>query len=195
MNVAIRNKKLKARLLDVRLGPGAAILPSNIKRINLDFGYRIEGGNRGPRKFWRECLPRLKYHNPAVSMTVNRSSNQQGPALLSVFFTQPPESDRSTISPSALSSTKASPSPSSYDPSIAVESIEMRNLQETEILERLLVVTKARPYEASPEEQVDLQEVKDFEERSQADREAQNRLNRIKAEEKAMLEQAKGAVS
>lgn len=116
--------------------------------------------------------------------------------MMSVFFIQPPGSDRSTVPPELSSSTEASTtSPSLHEPSTAVESIEMKDLHETQILERLLAVTKARPYEASPEEQVDIQEVKDFEERSQVDRERQDRLNKIKAQEKAIMEQAKGAVS
>lgn len=40
----------------------------------------------GPRKFWRENLPRLKYHNPAVPMIVNRTRDQDGPATLSIYM-------------------------------------------------------------------------------------------------------------
>jgi len=31
-------------------------------------------------------LPRLKYHNPVIPMTVSRTRNQAGPATLSIFF-------------------------------------------------------------------------------------------------------------
>lgn len=41
----------------------------------------------GPRKFWRENLPRLKYHNPAVPMIVNRLRDQSGPATLTIYMT------------------------------------------------------------------------------------------------------------
>lgn len=40
----------------------------------------------GPRKFWRENLPRLKYHNPAVPMVVNRTFDQEGPATLRIYL-------------------------------------------------------------------------------------------------------------
>ena len=71
----------------------------------------------------------------------------------------------------------------------------MKNVHSSEILKSFLNVTKAQPYEASAEEKAELQEVKDFNERSQADREAQDRLNKARAQEKAILEQARGAVS
>lgn len=37
-------------------------------------------------------LPRLKYHNPRIPMTVSRTTNQTGPATLSIFLsrTSPP---------------------------------------------------------------------------------------------------------
>ncbi len=71
----------------------------------------------------------------------------------------------------------------------------MKNLHENEILKKLLEVTQARPYEPSLEEQGELQEVREFDEKSQIDRMAQDKLNKARAEEKALLEQAKGAVS
>jgi hypothetical protein len=37
------------QLLNIRLGPGAAVLPKNISRLHLDFAFYIEGGHRGPR--------------------------------------------------------------------------------------------------------------------------------------------------
>ncbi|MBE7181238.1 MAG: hypothetical protein INR71_08520 [Terriglobus roseus] len=37
------------QLLGIRLGPGAAVLPKDIYRINLTFAPRIEGGHMGAR--------------------------------------------------------------------------------------------------------------------------------------------------
>ena len=71
----------------------------------------------------------------------------------------------------------------------------MKDLHEMDILNKFLDATKAQPYEATPEEKIELQEVKEFEEKSEADRKVQDRLNRVKAQERAMLQLAKGAVS
>ena len=128
-------------------------------------------------------------------MTVNRTNDQEGPATLSVFFAPPPNSDSPTASLAPSGSATDSPYPSAHEPFDRVESIDVKNVHSSEILKSFLNVTKAQPYEASAEEKAELQEVKDFNERSQADREAQDRLNKARAQEKAILEQARGAVS
>lgn len=69
----------------------------------MDFAYGL-GGHMGPRygrksltalamgtkvwhrKFWRNVLPKLKYYNPAVDMTVNSSGPIEGPATLTWFY-------------------------------------------------------------------------------------------------------------
>ena len=104
---------------------------------------------------------------------------------MSVFFA-PPASSSSATDPTRPSEQKT------FD---RVESIDMKNVSESEILKTFLHLTKAQPYEANTEEKAELQEVEDFNRMSQADREAQERLNKTRAQEKAMLEQAKGAVS
>lgn len=72
--------------MEVRNGPGAAILPPNVVRLHLEFAHRMGDGHMGPRKFWQENLPRLKYYNPAVPMIVNRHLVQDGPAVLSIYI-------------------------------------------------------------------------------------------------------------
>lgn len=57
------------------------------------------------RHFWREYLPRLKYHNPRIPMTVEKISNENGPAKLWV-----------TLSTSSSSSSSAAASSSSSTP-------------------------------------------------------------------------------
>ncbi|KAF2858328.1 hypothetical protein K470DRAFT_259919 [Piedraia hortae CBS 480.64] len=80
-------RKLAGRLLDLRLGSGAVVLPKDVQRIHLRFAPRIEGGHMGPRKFWRQELRRLKYHNPGVAMTVDRTAvNGQDDAMLSIHW-------------------------------------------------------------------------------------------------------------
>lgn len=71
--------------MEIRNGPGAAKLPANVTKIHMEFAHKWNDGNLGSRKFWRDHLPRLKYHNPQVPMIVNRTRDQHGPATLSIY--------------------------------------------------------------------------------------------------------------
>ena len=170
------------QLLDVRVGTGAAILPKNVKKIHLEFARKADDGHYGARRVWRVYLPRLKYHNPAVSMTVKRGADQEDPATLSVHFTS------SSTAPAASSKTNPDPSPSKK-----VETIDMKHKSESEILSRLLEMTRAVPYEATPDELAELRDVEDYNRKTTRDRAAQSRLNQIKKQEQALLDQARGA--
>ena len=177
----------------MRVGPGAAILSNDVKKLHLNFARKADDGHYGARRIWRQYLPRLKYHNPAVSMTVKRTADQEGPAVLSIHFTLASKSS----SPAAVSasSTSISPSilPSDHIPSKQVATIDMKHKSESEILSRLLELTRATPYEATPDELAELKDVEDYSRRTTRDRAAQARLNQIKKQEQALLDQARGA--
>ena len=127
-------------------------------------------------------------------MTVNRTLDQEGPATLTVFFASPPKSSSATTSPAPSSSTNPSTAPSAHSPADRVETIDMKHKHESEILSRLLELTKGTPYEASPDELAELRDVDDERRRSDKDREAQARLNEVKRQEKALLDLARGGV-
>jgi large subunit ribosomal protein MRP49 len=81
-------------------------------------------------------LPRLKYHNPAIPMTVSRTTNQTGPATFSIFFgkelpTQPPVNEAESLTSSPIQEQKqdSSLSPSETLPS---EFIPVRHLEFSE---------------------------------------------------------------
>lgn len=44
-----RMRKLQTKLLSIRLGSGAFILPKDIKKIHLRFAPNMNGGHMGPR--------------------------------------------------------------------------------------------------------------------------------------------------
>lgn len=44
-----RMRKLQTKLLAIRLGSGALVLPKDVKRIHLRFAQKIDGGHMGPR--------------------------------------------------------------------------------------------------------------------------------------------------
>ncbi|KKZ67132.1 hypothetical protein EMCG_07191 [[Emmonsia] crescens] len=93
VSVVKRMRALKA-LLNTRVGLGAALLPPAtstpglppVTRIHLTYARKIYEGHGGARKFWRICLPRLKYHNPTLAVTVKQTGEQEGPAILSIYF-------------------------------------------------------------------------------------------------------------
>ncbi|KAH9220959.1 50S ribosomal protein-like protein Mrp49 [Leptodontidium sp. 2 PMI_412] len=170
-----RMRKLRA-LLAIRLGPGAAVLPPEVTRIQMDFARDLEDGHYGPRKFWRNCLPRLKYHNPAIPMTVNRTNDQSGPALLTIHFTNP-----------SAAATKAGSAATER-----TEVINMKHRPESEILDQLLAITRARVVKPTAEESRQIQEIEDQNARSERDSVMMAEVNAKRKREEAIMIQARG---
>lgn len=79
-------------------------------------------------------------------------------------------------------------------PADTIATIDMKYKTESEILSRLLELTKGVQYEASPDELAELRDVDDEKRRSERDREAQARLNEVKRQEKALLDLARGRI-
>ena len=170
---------LCSQLLDIRLGPGAAILPKDVKRIHMDFASKINDGHFGPRKFWKIYLPRLKYHNPAVSMTVNRTTDQKGPATLTVFFTSPADS----ISP--------------VDSSVneRTEVLDMKHKQESEILGQLMKITRAKQVKPTEAEELELRQIEEEKVKSEEDRRRMAAVTGQRRREAELLAQAKASIA
>ncbi|KAF3933324.1 hypothetical protein ABW19_dt0201796 [Dactylella cylindrospora] len=91
-----RMRWLRSRLYSVRVGTGAAIMPPNVTKILLNMNNKSANGHMGARKFLRECLPRLQFHNPTVDMQVHRAKATTGSATLTVHFSDP-SSQPSTV--------------------------------------------------------------------------------------------------
>lgn len=171
------------------------MLPHDVKRIHLDFAIKFNNGHFGARKFWRNCLPRLKYHNPAISMTVNRTKDQDGPAILTVFFAPPPRHASTILSPAPSSSTTSNTAPSEHEPFDRMETIDMKHVRDSEIMSLLMTLTKATPVIATPEERSELEAMREDDaiRRQDALIGAEHR-SKIR-EEKALLDQARGTVA
>ena len=185
------------QLLDIRLGPGAVILPPEIKRLHLSFAYKINDGHRGARQVWRNHLPRLKYHNPAVSMTIDRSHDQAGPATLSIFFAPAANASTqsATASPAPTSSTSGDKTASFHTSWDRVEAIDMKHKKEEAILERLMEVTHAQAVMATAEEEVQLRDLEEQRRNSERVRENVMAYNEKARQERALLEQARGELA
>jgi large subunit ribosomal protein MRP49 len=144
----------------------------------MDFAIKINGGHFGPRRFWHMYLPRLKYHNPAVSMTVNRTANQLGPATMTIYFA--PDASRPAADPAADERT---------------EVIDMKHKMEGEILRELMEATRAQEVEATEEEMEEMRAYEEQASRSQEDRVRERLRVEARRKEAALLAQARELVA
>ncbi|KAI1179557.1 mitochondrial ribosomal protein L51 [Nemania sp. FL0916] len=176
VNPGKRMNHLKAALMKLRHGPGAAILPPEITMIHMDFATKWHNGHLGPRKFWRECLPRLKYWNPAVPVLVNRTTDQEGPATMTIYFRKDPLSIAEvvrTMPPlaqqphSSIKNEFPAPSPAEQE---RVETINMKNVHSDKILEAFLDKTGATLVNMTPDEEAEMRRFDDLTERAAFDR-------------------------
>ena len=150
------------------------------------------------RKFWREELVRLKYHNPAVAMTVERpftTPSVDEEATMSIHFAS--QSAKQTLSsatssPAATDSTTASTTPSDQEPTDRIETINMKNRTNSEILQELMRITKAYPVEPTVEEQDEMRSLEEQSVRSQRDSKMSQEVRARVKREKELLEQARG---
>lgn len=175
------------------------MLPPEVTRIHMDFAFKLNDGHFGPRKFWQTYLPRLKYHNPAVPMTINRTTNQEGPAIMTIHFTN--SASAANTGPAISSTTDSKPSSApvasstSPAPTECTQTINMKHRHESEILSQLMSITKAKPVQVTPEE---TQQIKDLEEhriQSEKDSKAMQLVNEKRRRKEAMLAQARGEVA
>ncbi|KAK3070051.1 hypothetical protein LTR53_011120 [Teratosphaeriaceae sp. CCFEE 6253] len=195
MSLPQRMRKLQTKLLAIRLGSGALVLPKDIKRIHLRFAARLEGGHMGPRKFWHQELIRLKYHNPAVSMTVDKTAQAEDPATMSIHWTaaSAPQSSSSPASgPNVVDSTTSTTHAADAPQTDRVSTIDMKHRTNAEILEELVKMTKAQAVEPTEAEQEELREL-EAQRRRGAIESAKSLEVRAKVKrEKDLLEQARG---
>ncbi|KAF2141229.1 uncharacterized protein K452DRAFT_287939 [Aplosporella prunicola CBS 121167] len=188
--------KMKEKLLAIRIGPGAAVLPKDVSRIRMRFARKIDDGHRGPKHFWREYMPRLKFRNPAIPMTVDRNAAQSDPAIMSVYFSTPSTNSPSQAKDTApTSSTSSDTATSKYKASQRVVEIQMKHRSEDEILQRLYEVTNAEVVKPTDTETEELRELVEKKERSRRDSERQAAINRQRKREAELLAAARGEIN
>lgn len=104
-------------------GPGSVIVSPEVKSVELVFNFKTGQGHVGSKKFWRDNLPRVQFHNPELPIQVLRVKTpleEQGkiPSLLTVNF-----KDGKT------------------------EKLDVKNKHSDEILKEFIRITKAEPAE------------------------------------------------
>lgn len=171
------------------------MLASDVQKLSLNFATKINDGHAGARRIWRYALPRLKYHNPTVSMLINRTTVQEGPATITVFFGRSQKSISTYLSPTL---------PNSLTPGSDLEEsrwferteiIDMKHLHDSEILSQLMKVTKASQILATPEEEVELRQLKEEEEKSKQDSLVALDSKEKQRQKQALLDEARGLMS
>ncbi|KAI9741330.1 MAG: hypothetical protein M1834_003047 [Cirrosporium novae-zelandiae] len=191
VNVHKRMRALKT-LLALKLGPGAATFTPSVKRIHMSFAFKSSDGHLGPRKFWRLYLPRLKYYNPAIPMTISRNGNQTGPAVMEVVFKSMQEGISKEKKAKEEASDAIDPGALPLEPGDRVERINMKGRNAEEILSDLLQVTKATEVEPSEEDKRDAQRLEEQRQLSEKEKKLSLELRLRKQRELEILDIAKG---
>ncbi|RDA94262.1 hypothetical protein CP533_0611 [Ophiocordyceps camponoti-saundersi (nom. inval.)] len=174
------------------------MLPPEVKRIHLDFALSMYEGHMGARKFWKECLTRLKYHNPGIPMIVNRHDHNESPPIMTIYFRSPTakpvdgsESLSDQLSSSRQNLAKALP-PGKDETTVK---IDMKGKHSDEILELFLAETKATTIPISDNDVEEMKALETMKRRTAADRERWKLQKELKDKEEALLKKATDVIS
>jgi large subunit ribosomal protein MRP49 len=140
--------------------------------------------------FWKNMLPRLKYHNPSIPMSVARTADQAGPSTLSIFLRDSPAS--STSSSEKPTHTSADTTTGALRASAAeVLTIDMKDKSEDDILAEFMEVSGAKRVVPTTSEMEALRELEEQKERSAKDSERSKKVRAQWKKEQAMLSAAR----
>lgn len=121
-------------------------------------------------------------------MTVERTINQEGPALMTVYFNDDAQSQVQSVS---ITSSQTDTALSNQQQRVAT--INMKHRHESEILSQLLALTGAAPVEPTPEEIEQLRVLAEQRELSERDSTKHRIYNEEKKREQAIINQARAA--
>ncbi|KAG6003030.1 hypothetical protein E4U54_000759 [Claviceps lovelessii] len=157
----------------------------------------MDEGHMGARKFWQECLPRLKYHNPSIPMILNRHDQNQTPPLLTIYLRTKP--DDTTTTTTSTTTTQPASSRSNLSPAQPpgpherTLTIDMKDKHSSHILEHFMAETRAVPVQPSKEEIAEMQYLEGMNRQASLDRERVRQLRAEKKKEEDMLKRARAA--
>lgn len=152
----------------------------------------MNDGHMGPRKFWRDNLPRLKFWNPAVPMIVNRVKDQSRPATMSIYIRDADaNADAPLSTPTPNSSTvghSTAPPPAKGE---RVEVIPMKDMHSDTILASFISKTKAVPVLPTSQEQIQMDELESLRQQAEVDRARVRKKVEAAKKEAAMMAAAR----
>ena len=146
----------------------------------------------GARHFWRNCLPRLKYHNPGVGMTVKQTDDQAGPAALTIYFAAEQAGKAAIALANERKVTDSlAPAPEASEQSVV---LDLRNYTHKQIWDRVQLMTDAKAVNPTGEDVAMQQKLDAITKRSGPDRERVKSIRQAKADQERMLAMARGEV-
>jgi large subunit ribosomal protein MRP49 len=132
-------------------------------------------------------------------MSVNRTTDQEGPAVMTIRFTDLTFAENTPPTISSITTTQTSSTPAAESTPIAsmerTVTINMKYRHESEILSQLLSITKAVPVEPTQEELVQLTQLEEQRTLSEKDAQRSYVVNEKRKRTEAMLAQARGEVA
>lgn len=175
--------------MHIRLGLGAAILPSSspVTRLHLTYTQKTQPNHIGARKFWRTCLPRIKFYNPSVAVTVKQCPEPTTPAYLTVYFTNSGEHAVTVKGGSKILDSLA-PEPTESE---QVTTIDVNGRDEAAIWSEFQRLTGAQEVRATAEDEKGMEEVERLRVKGEADRKRVALYRQTKKDQEAMLRAAK----
>ncbi|CAI7614305.1 unnamed protein product [Penicillium bialowiezense] len=200
VNLFKRLRKLQT-ILQTKVGTGAAIFPTlasaskefpAVTRLHLTYAQKIDNGHGGARHFWRKCLPRLKYHNPGVGMSVKQTQDQAGPAALTLYFA----GEKAGSAAIALANERKitdslAPATEAGEKSVV---LDIRNYTYQQIWDRVQLMTNAKVVNPTGEDVALQQKLDAIQKKSGPDRERIQAIRQAKKDQERMLAMARGEV-
>jgi large subunit ribosomal protein MRP49 len=158
-------------------------IPPKERSIANDTG---DANRETRRKFWRENLPRLKYHNPTVPMVVNRHWNTEAESFMTVYMRKPNATTPTTTSipESSFGGLAKAPAPGPEETAVK---INMKMQHSEAILDQFIAATK--------EEVAEITSLVEQKKQAEVDRSHNKAVRAEKKREEDMLKMARSAIT
>lgn len=124
-------------------------------------------------------------------MTVQQTSDQDGPASLTIYFAERVGSTASAIAGNKQITDKHAPTPEGSEKTAVVD---VKGLSFQEIWSRVQASTGAEDVAASPEDEAELKKLADISAKAVKDRERIRAMRQAKKDQERMLAEARGEV-
>ena len=132
-------------------------------------------------------------------MTINRTTDQMGPATMTIHFADLTTAENTTPNVSSTTTTQTSTAPvaksTSMAPTERTATIDMKHRDQSQILAQLLAITKAVPVEPTEEESEQTRELEEQQRLREQDSKRSKAVNKRRKRTEAMLAQARGEVA
>lgn len=141
-------------------------------------------------------LPRIKYRNPSLPISVTRHDDPNGPAYLHIYTsaTASRSAPQAANTPGSANASPTAANTLTPETSAPTHTVDIKTLDESEILEALMEKTGAVQLQPPPEEVQEMAEIEEFKQRAEKDRaEVREKLMKVRREEE-LLRMARGEV-